>query len=512
MGGYGWLWPLRMMNGNPVFLAIDLGAGSGRVMAGEQVGGRLTLEEVHRFQTPGVVVGGSLHWDVLAVFQHILDGLRLATAKYGDRIASVGVDSWGVDHGLLDSAGRLLGNPYQYRDARNAAAMPEALAVAGGARMFGETGVQSLPYNTVYQLYAEKLTNAGVLDVAKHLLFLPDLISYWLCGERVQERTIASTSQLWNPRTGAWSETLLDALGLPAGLFQPVVAPGTRLGTLRPEVREETGMGAVAVVAVGGHDTASAVAGAPLDPAGGAYMSSGTWSLLGIELEEPMITETVREGGYSNEAGVEGTTRLLKNICGMWLIEQLRADWMREGDSVGYEELIAEAKQESAFASIIDPDDPRFASPGGMAGKIREACGESGQAIPTTRGAFVRCALESLATKVAVSFDALRAFSPGPLNSLRVVGGGSRNPFLNQATADALGLPVVAGPSEATSLGNLAMQLKAVGILSHRSEARELISRSVGEEVFAPQDHDRWGEPVERMRGIIAARNASSAR
>jgi rhamnulokinase len=475
-------------------------------MAGKFTGGRLVLEEIHRFATPGVCVAGSSHWDVLAIFRQVLDGLRRAATMHGGRIAGIGIDTWGVDFALLDGAGRLLGNPYQYRDPRHAAAMPAVHAMIGAERLFDETGIQSLPFNTINQLHAESLTRTGVLDAARHLLFLPDLLSYWLCGERVQERTIASTSQLWNPRTGAWSERLVGALGLPGRLFQPVVAPGTRLGVLRPEVRSDTGLPAVPVIAVGGHDTASAVAGAPLDAAGGAFMSSGTWSLLGIELPGPLITPAVRAAGYSNEAGVEGTTRLLRNICGMWLIEQLRADWMRDGGDAGYAEMIAGAEREPAFASIIDPDDPRFASPGDMAEKIRAACRESGQKTPQSRGALVRCALESLAAKYAVACEALREFAPGGLHSLRVVGGGSRNAFLNQATADALGMPVTAGPDEATSLGNLTLQLRAAGIISNLGEGRALIAGSIDEETFTPRDHDAWSEPTARLRALIASR------
>ncbi len=491
------------MSEQNVYLAVDLGASSGRVMAGIHEDDAIALRQVHRFSTPWVNLNGSYHWDILGLYQHILDGLREAATVFGDQVAGIGVDTWGVDYGLLDGGGRLLGNPFQYRDPRTDRSMPEAVAKLSRERIFGETGIQFLPFNTIYQLYAEVLESTGAIGTARSMLFLPDLLTYWLCGEQVQERTIASTSQLWNPVSGNWSDALIGELGIPRHIFMPVIEPGTLLKPVTEHIQAETSLGPVPVIAVAGHDTGSAVAGAPLDRGNPAFMSSGTWSLMGMEVDEPIIAEDVLANGFSNEAGVEGTTRFLKNICGMWLIEQLRAEWRREGREYGYDELVEEAKAEPAFRSIIDPDADRFAKPGEMSEKIRSYCEETGQPAPESRGALVRCALESLAAKYAIVYERLKALSPVALKQLRIVGGGSQNRFLNQCTADALGVEVVAGPVEATSLGNLIMQMKATGRIGSLEEGRALVAHSFEEETYRPGAGESWHGVIERLRGYL---------
>lgn len=491
-----------MKSTSPVYLAVDLGASSGRVIAGWVEEGRLGLEEAHRFPTPFVRVGGSHHWDILGLWSSIVEGLRRAGEKFGGRVAGIGVDTWGVDYALLDAGGKLLGNPYQYRDARTETMMEWVFGRISREAIFAETGIQFMYFNTLYQLAAEAQGPSGALRAADRLLFLPDLISYWLCGVAAQERTIASTSQMWNPEAGDWSEAIIGALGLERKLFQPVIEPGTSLGPLREEVREMTGLGPVPVVAVAGHDTGSAVAGTPLSAAAPAFLSSGTWSLMGVELPRPVIGPEVLAAGFSNEAGVGGTTRFLKNICGMWLIEQLRDQWAREGAEYSYDQLLDMAREARPFTALIDPDDARFARPGRMAEKVREFCRATRQAVPETKGELVRTAFESLACKYRIVFDALERVNGRPLPSLRIVGGGSRNGFLNQITANALERPVLAGPVEATSLGNLLVQLQAAGHLASLAEGREVVEASFPAKIFEPREAGEWAAPVKRLREL----------
>lgn len=491
------------MTKTPVHLAIDLGATSGRVMAGTLSEGKLTLEEVHRFPTVGVRLPSGHHWDVLALYRSVLDGLALAAKRFGDRIAGIGVDTWGVDYALLDRHGRLLGQPFQYRDSRTEGAMEAVRGIVPAERIYAETGIQFMFFNSIYQLHAERRAEPARLEHADALLFLPDLFSYWLSGRQVQERSIASTTQLWNPVTESWSATLLEALELPAELFRPVTEPGTVLGELLPHVREETGLGAVPVIAVAGHDTGSAVAGAPLSAEAPAFLSSGTWSIMGFESPRPITGEAARLAGYSNEAGVEGTTRFLKNICGMWLIEQLRDQWSREGQDHSYEELLAMADEAPRFEALIDPDDACFARPGKMADRMRGYCRDTGQPVPESPGALVRMAFESLACKYRLVFEGLEKVAGRSFSALRIVGGGSQNDFLNQCAANALAKPVLTGPIEATSLGNVLLQLKASGAIRDLAEGRAIVERSFETRVFEPVDADLWAEPVDRLRKLL---------
>ncbi len=491
------------MDADPVYLAVDLGATSGRVIAGELQDGKLSLTEVHRFPTLGVQLQSGYHWDILGLYRSVIDGLTRAAEIYGARVAGVGVDTWGVDYALLDRHGRLLGNPYQYRDSRTDGMIEAVLAKVSRERIYAETGIQFMFFNTVYQLHAEQRAEAARLERAASLLFLPDLLSYWLCGEQVQERSIASTSQLWNPITESWSQPLLDALDLPKNLFQSVTEPGTVLGPLLPHVQEETGLGPVPVIAVAGHDTGSAVAGTPLTAEAPAFLSSGTWSIMGIESAGPILGEQALALGFSNEAGANGTTRFLKNICGMWLIEQLREQWSREGQDYSYDNLLDMAREARPFVSLIDPDDARFAKPGKMADRMRDYCRETGQTVPETKGELVRIAFESLACKYRIVFDGLESLADRTFPSLRIVGGGSQNAFLNQCTANALGRPVVAGPVEATSLGNLLLQLTALGAVDSLEEGRSLVERSFEARRYTPEAPESCDEPLARLKQLL---------
>jgi rhamnulokinase len=408
-----------------------------------------------------------------------------------------------VDYALLDPRGRLLGDPYQYRDSRTDGAMEAVWARLPKERIYAETGIQFMFFNTLYQLHAELETEPARLRSAGDLLFLPDLISFWLCGVKVQERTIASTSQLWNPLTRDWSEELLKKLDLPRHLFRPVTEPGTVLGELLPAVREETGLGAIPVIAVAGHDTGSAVAGAPLSAEAPVFLSSGTWSIMGMESPAPVLDEAALAHGFSNEAGVFGTTRLLKNICGMWILEKLREQWAREDAECDHDTLMAMAAEATPFRSLIDPDDARFAKPGNMAERMREYCLETGQDAPATQGDHVRCAFESLACKYRLVFDQLESLAGRRFPSLRIVGGGGRNTLLNQFTANALGRPVAFGPVEATSLGNLLMQLVASDAISDLEAGRALVERSFSTEHFTPESPEAWEAPVARLRSYL---------
>ena len=489
----------------PVYLAIDLGATSGRVMAGVVADGAIRLEEVNRFPTKGVEVNGSWHWDVKDIFSYVVDGLARASILYDGRVAGISVDTWGVDYGLLDASGALLCDPFMYRDGRTEGVEERIWNIVSKETIYGETGIQFMFFNSINQLFAEKESDAGRLNEASDLLFMPDLFNYWLCGEKVQERSMASTSQLLNPVTGKWSDVLIEALGLPQSLFRDITEPGTKIGTLLPALQKETGLGEIPVFAVAGHDTGSAVAGAPLRDDAPTFLSSGTWSLMGIESHHPLVKPETLQASYSNEAGVEGTTRLLKNICGMWLIEQLKEEWLLEGDDLGYDDLVDLARGAEPFRSIIDPDDASFARPGPMADRIREFCRMHGEPIPESRGQLLRTVFDSLACKYRLVFDQLATFTSKSLTELRVVGGGSQNDFLNQCTANALNCQVHAGPVEATSLGNILMQLKGAGEIDSLEAGRALVSNSFESKTYTPVHPESWEEPVSRLKKFLDA-------
>ena len=493
-----------MKSENSVYLAIDLGAGSGRVMAGIYDGDRIDLREIDRFPSTGKRVAGSAHWDVRQIFDHLLDGLTRARERFGSRIKGIGVDSWGVDYALLDKSCELLEDPFQYRDTRLDGIEDRVHKMVSRETLYRETGIQFIPINTIYQLHADRESGSGRLENAHHLVFIPDLFNYWLCGELIQERTIASTSQLLNPRTGVWSEALVEAMGFPKRLFGEITEPATRIGPLLPEVQARTGLGAVPVFAVAGHDTGSAVAGAPLRPEEPAFLSSGTWSIMGMELPYPLISPAAREASFSNEAGVEGTTRFLKNICGMWLVEQLREEWLAQGKELTYDQLEGLGMEAEPFRSLIDPDHISFNLPGPMAQRIRDYCARQGQPVPDTPHRLSRTVFDSLACKYRLVFEGLSCFAPKPLTALRVVGGGSKNHILNQWTADALDCRVNAGPVEAASLGNVLLQMLGSGAIASLEKGRDLVEKSFPSRVYHPDKPSDWQEPAERLRKMMA--------
>ncbi len=492
-----------------VYLAVDLGASSGRVMAGSLSvdTGHLILEEVDRFETSTIEIDGTLRWNILDIFNSIKGGFKLAAERYGDRVQSVGVDSWAVDYGLIDEAGDLVGEPYHYRDSRTKGMREAVLERVSNDTLYAETGIQYLFFNTIYQLYSEVRIYPESVQRARHLLFIPDLIGYWLTGTIYQERTVASTSQLLNPSTGAWSEKLLSSLNLPSDLFKPVIEPGTRVGELMPELRQETGLDAASVVAVAGHDTASAFVALPGARRDFAVMSSGTWSLMGLELDEPRLDSDALRDGFSNEIGFGGTIRFLKNICGMWLVEQCLSNWIELGRVYDYETVAEMAENATSFVSLIDPDAPEFAAPHNMPEAIGAFCERTNQPIPADDGAMLRCIFDSLALKYRHVFRKLSGFAPQPLQGIYVLGGGARNRFLNQLTADALGVPVATGPAEATAAGNVAVQMIADGTLGGLDEARELVAKTFESERFEPSHTERFDSFANRFEGLSLETN-----
>lgn len=473
------------------FLAFDLGAESGRCVLGTLEGGVLSVQELHRFPNAPVAIDRHLHWDAPALFREIKTGLRLCAERGRLEIDGVAVDTWGVDFGLLDNAGRLIGLPFAYRDLRNVPAMEAFLAKFSKDRVYAITGIQFLPFNSLFQLYALALYDSGRLAAASDLLFMPDLFSYFLSGSIANEATVASTSQLLDPRGPAWSEELLGALGVPSRLFHPPVRPATVIGRLQPTVASEAGLEEIPVIATAGHDTASAVAAVPARGKNWAYISSGTWSLVGIDVPAPQITPVTLRLNFTNEGGLDGRIRLLKNVTGLWLVQQCRKAWSVER-TPSYDELSAAAEAAPAFQAFIDPDHPDFLNPADMPEAIREFCRRSGQRVPAGRGEIVRCALESLALKYRMVLEELRQVSALPIETIHVIGGGSRNELLCRFTADAAWLPVVSGPVEATAAGNILVQALALGIVGSPEEIRGVVAASTNLKTYEPGNRIAW--------------------
>ncbi len=472
-----------------VYLAVDLGAESGRVMAGIWNGRKIKLEEVHRFANGPVPMAGSLRWDFVRLWSEIQAGLTAAGKKYGKSIVSVGADTWGVDYALLSKHDEMLGQPFHYRDARTNGIMEQAFRKVPRAKIFAETGLQFMQFNTLFQLIAAKKNTPELLEAADCLLFTPDLIHWALCGSRVAEFTIASTSQCLHPLTRKWATRLLKQFDLPTRMLPEIVPPGTELGFLRPQLSELTGLTKVKVVAPPGHDTASAVAGVPTANTGApnwAYLSSGTWSLMGAEVKEAALSARAQELNMTNEGGLDGTYRLLKNIMGLWLVQCCKRAFEKGGKKFDYGELARLAAEAKPLRSLVNPDDTRFLNPPDMPKAIQGYCRETGQPIPKTEGELVRCVYESLALRYRQVLGWLEELTGNRIEVIHIVGGGSQSRLLNQFTADACDRPVVTGPIEATAMGNLLVQVRASGELSSLAEMREVIRKSSAVEVFKP--------------------------
>lgn len=470
------------------YFAVDLGATSGRTILGYFTPDGLEMEEVNRFPNHLIETGGHFYWDIYELYRHIIEGLRAASRKEGVRITSIGIDTWGVDFVCVGKDGTFLRQPYAYRDPHTTGAPETFFKRVPRSSVYQWTGIQVMNFNSLFQLDTMRRNHDSALEAADKLLFIPDALTYMLTGETVTEYTIASTAQLVNATTRKLEDSLLQEVGLTRSHFGRFVYPGERAGVLTEEVQRLTGLGPVPVIAVAGHDTASAVAAVPAMNRNFAYLSSGTWSLMGVETDVPVINRETEELNFTNEGGVEGTIRLLKNICGMWLLERCRLGW----EEASYPELIAEANACEPFRSLINPDDAVFANPADMEQAIRDYCRASHQPVPETRGQVVRCIFESLALRYRQVLDNLRSLSPRPVEALHVIGGGSRNDLLNQWTANAVALPVIAGPSEATGIGNVMMQALAAGAAADIASMRRLINRSIPLKTFLPEDAEVW--------------------
>jgi rhamnulokinase len=493
------------MSATADFLAIDLGAESGRALLGSFDGERIDLREVHRFPNAPVRVTDGLHWDVLAIWREVKEGLAKAGQESG-RLESVGVDAWGVDFALLDRDGSLVSNPYHYRDLRTEGMIEKAAQRVPEAEIYRTTGIQFMPINTLYQLLA--MEDSPLLEAAETLLMMPDLIGYWLTGERLCEYTNATTTQLYDAGAGEWAWELMQKMGVPEHLFPGIVAPGTRLGPVLAEVAWETGVQeGLPVTAVASHDTASAVVAVPAEGEDFAYISSGTWSLVGVELSQPAVAPEGMCANFTHEGGFGGTTRFLKNVMGLWLLQECRRTWAREGREYSYEDLIRLAEAVPAGGSLLDPDHPAFLPPGDMPGRIRRFCQETHQSPPEEPGEIVRCVLESLALKYRWVLERAEEITGRRAEVVHVVGGGVRNTLLNQLTAEATRRPVRAGPVEATALGNLMVQAYARGYLGSLEEIRAAVrGSSVAVRDYRPTGSaHEWDEAFERLRRVMEA-------
>jgi rhamnulokinase len=492
-----------------VYLAVDLGASSGRHVAGLFNGRRLELAEVHRFENGPAPAAGRLYWDLLQQWSHVRAGLAAAATKYGARIASVGVDTWGVDFGLLGRGDELLGNPYHYRDHRTDGLLERAVEAVPRERIFAASGLQFMQFNTLYQLWALRLARSPLLEAAERLLMMPDLFHWLMTGEKSNEFTDASTTQLLDPRNQQWSDELCAAFGIPRHILGDVTPPGTRLGKLRPDVAAETGLTSAEVVLPGTHDTASAVmavpaAGLPAERPNWCYISSGTWSLMGVEAPRPVVNEKCLALNFTNEGGVGGTVRLLKNISGLWIVQECRRAWNRAGGHFGWEDLNLLSAAAPPLRSLVNPDDPAFLAPPDMPAAIADYCRRTGQVVPASEGAVIRAALESLALKYRQVLRWLEELTGGRIETIHVVGGGTQNRQLCQMAADACNRPVVAGPIEATAIGNLMLQAVSAGDVGSIAEAREVIRHSFAVEQYDPRPDAAWDEAYAKFERLVS--------
>ena len=484
------------------YIACDLGAESGRVILGVLQSGILTLEEIHRFSNAPVRSGDSLHWDVHHIFEELKTGFsRVAKHHKGAGAVSLSVDSWGVDYVLVNRAHVPLTLPYHYRDRRTDEVFRTAFETVPAEVVFAETGIQFMPINTLYQLLAHQQQAPMELVQSDQLLLIADFLHALFCGVGVAERSLASTTQLYNPATRQWSKELLSRFDLPVALLPPLVDPGTALGPLLPEIAAETGLPAeVQVIATCSHDTAEAVVAVPEEGDDWAFLSSGTWLLLGVELPEPLINAEVQAANFTNEIGYGGTVRFLKNIAGLWIIQECRRDWLAAGTECSYEELTALAGSAEPFRSLIYPADARFLKSGDMAGRVIQFCRDAGQPPPLTPGQMVRCALESLALSYRATLEKIEALTGRTIHRLHIVGGGSQSVLLNQFAANATGRKVLAGPVEATAIGNLLLQAVTLGHLETIVDLRRTVRASFPIELFAPADADVWQDAYARFQ------------
>lgn len=482
-------------------LAFDFGASSGRAIIGCFDGDKITLEEVHRFSNDPVSVGGTVYWDVLRLFYEIKQGI--IKAKIAGGFDSIGIDTWGVDFGLIDSEGKLMENPIHYRDARTAGLVDEAFKTMPKEKLYGITGIQFMELNTLFQLISLKKYRPWMLERADKMLFMPDLFGYMLTGKMCAEYSIASTSQLIDLDKRTWSKEILDAFGIKESVFAPLVQPGTVLGELSKEVCEECGVDPVPVISVCGHDTQSAITSVPCEDGDFAFLSSGTWSLFGTELDKPIVNETSMNINITNEGGFDGSTGFLKNIIGLWLIQESRRQWKREGKEYSYADLEKLALAAEPFKCFIDPDAPEFVPHGNIPERVREFCRKTGQYVPETVGEIMRCIYESLAMKYRLTFEKLRECTERDYPVIHVIGGGTKDGLLCQMTANSCDRTVKAGPIEATVMGNVAVQLMSDGSVKNIGQARKIVADSSELKTFEPKDTDKWAGAYEDFLKVV---------
>lgn len=482
-------------------LAFDFGASSGRAIIGCFDGDKITLEEVHRFSNDPVSVGGTVYWDVLRLFYEIKQGI--IKAKIAGGFDSIGIDTWGVDFGLIDSEGKLMENPVHYRDARTAGLVDEAFKTMPKEKLYGITGIQFMELNTLFQLISLKKYRPWMLERADKMLFMPDLFGYMLTGKMCAEYSIASTSQLIDLDKRTWSKEILDAFGIKESVFAPLVQPGTVLGELSKEICEECGVDPVPVISVCGHDTQSAITSVPCEDGDFAFLSSGTWSLFGTELDKPIVNETSMNINITNEGGFDGSTGFLKNIIGLWLIQESRRQWKREGKEYSYADLEKLALAAEPFKCFIDPDAPEFVPHGNIPERVREFCRKTGQYVPETVGEIMRCIYESLAMKYRLTFEKLRECTERDYPVIHVIGGGTKDGLLCQMTANSCDRTVKAGPIEATVMGNVAVQLMSDGSVKNIGQARKIVAESSELKTFEPKDTDKWAEAYENFLKVV---------
>ena len=483
------------------FLAIDLGASSGRAILGNIENKRLELKEINRFANPIVEINGRLYWNLLHLYSEIIKSLQHVKSE-GIELISLGIDTWGVDFVCFGNDGEPLRMPYSYRDTHTFGAPERFFKKMPKEEVYNKTGIQIMNFNTLFQLATQLEENTSTYPVIDKILFMPDALSYLLTGKMVTEYTIASTSQMINPYMRNFDDSLLEAVNLKQENFAPIVFSGAEIGKLSNSVKELTGLGDISVIAVAGHDTGSAVLAAPAENENFAYLSSGTWSLMGIESAEPVINEETYALNFTNEGGADGSVRLLKNICGMWLIEQCKKEWEKDG-AVSYNEIVKAAQKATPFQSFINPDSPCFASPLSMTHSIKEYCRQTGQYVPESMGEIARCIYESLAFRYKQVLTNLQKLADFPIETLHIIGGGAQNKMLNGFTANAIGKTVYAGPSEATAIGNLLMQAKAAGLVSDKKEMRQIIRNSVELEVFSPEYSQVWDSNYQKYLAIF---------
>jgi len=486
-------------------LAFDLGAETGRSILGQYDGSRISLSEISRFPNTPVPLPDGLHWDILNLWTEIRRGLSLAVKETGGDLAGVGIDTWGVDYGFLDHSGALLGNPYHYRDGRTDGMMEATFQRVPREDIFAQTGIQFLQLNTLYQLMSMVVHNSPQLAAAETFLTIPDLLNYWLTGQKVCEFSNATTTQCYDTRRRAWARPLLERLGIPTTIFPEVVPPGTVLGGLRDAVAEEAGCRALPVIAPACHDTGSAVAAVPAEGGNFAWLSSGTWSIIGVESPEAVVNSQTLASSLTNEGGVNGTYRLSKNIMGLWPVQESRRTWVRQGTLYSYDDLTRLAAEAEPLRSIFDPDHNDFLKPGDMPARIRAYCQRTGQMVPETNGQVVRCALESVALKYRWTLEHLEKLLGKRLDTIHIVGGGTQNKLLSQFAADATGRLVITGPVEATATGNLLVQAVALGEVSSIAEAREIVRRSFDVLTFEPDTKvsSVWDDAYAKLLKLI---------